>query len=41
VDPRGIAPGIDELLELIASALRDGRYELEDGELDVFEALGI
>jgi cell wall assembly regulator SMI1 len=37
---RVVAPSIDAFLELIAQALREGRYQI-DGEIDVCEALGI
>jgi cell wall assembly regulator SMI1 len=40
-DRRVVAPGIDELLELLASALRNGRYTEEDGSIDVIDALDL
>jgi cell wall assembly regulator SMI1 len=36
-----VAPSIDAFLELIASALRDGRFEREDDALDISDVLGI
>jgi cell wall assembly regulator SMI1 len=38
---RVVAPSIDAFLELIAAALRDGRFEREGGDLDISDALGI
>jgi cell wall assembly regulator SMI1 len=37
---RVVAPSVDAFLELIAHALREGRYEIDD-EIDVCEALRI
>lgn len=38
---RVIAPGVDELLALLASAVAEGRYQLDGDSLDVCDALGI